>query len=40
MRRVVVCMLEAVEGDLCLLDVLDVLKVLEVPEAMRCVLSL
>ena len=32
MHRVLFCMLEAVEGELCLL------KLLEVPEVMRCVL--
>ena len=31
MRRVLLCMLEAAEGELCLLEVL------EVPEVMRCV---
>ena len=32
MRRVLLCMLEAAEGELCLLEVL------EMPKAMRCVL--
>jgi len=32
-RCVLLCMMEAVEGSLCLLEVL------EVPEVMRCVLS-
>ena len=32
MHRVLLCMLEAVEGELCLLELL------EVPEVMRCVL--
>src|SRR5436189_2234689 len=46
MDCVLVCMLDAVEGGLCLLEALEVpevmrcvlLCVLEVPEAMRCVL--
>ena len=46
MRRVLLCMLEAVEGELCLLSVpaamhcmlLCLLEVLEVSEMMRCVL--
>ncbi len=32
------CMLEAVEGVICLREVSEVLQVLEVSEAMRCVL--
>ena len=38
MRRMLLCMLEAVEGGLCLLNVLEVLEVPGVPEVMRCVL--
>ena len=38
MRGVLLCMMEAVEGELCLLEVLEVLQVLEVLEVMRCVL--
>ena len=38
MRCVILCMLGAVGGEFCLLEVLDVLDVLEVQESMRCVL--
>src|SRR6266480_2105876 len=43
MHRVLLCMLEAVDDGLCLLEVLEVkrsvlLCMLEVPEVMRCVL--
>jgi len=38
MPRVRLCILEAVAGTLCLLEVLEVLEVQEVPEMMRCVL--
>jgi len=37
MRRVLLCMLEAVEGGFCSLEVLEVS---EVPEVIRCVLTL
>ena len=42
-RCVLLCMLEAVEGELCLLEELDVMRCMllcmpEVPEVMRCVL--
>ena len=41
MRRVLLCMLEAVEGEICLLDVLEVMRcvllcMLEAVEGMRC----
>ena len=43
MRRVLLCMLEAVEGEICLLEVLEAMQcvllcMLAVPEVMRCVL--
>jgi hypothetical protein len=34
-RRVLFCMLEAVEGELCLLEVLEVLEVLDMLEVIR-----
>ena len=37
MRCVLLCMLEAVEGGLCMLEVLDVLEMLDMPEVMRYV---
>ena len=37
-HRVLLCMLEAVEGGLCLREVSEVLEVMEVPEVMPCVL--
>ena len=38
MRRVLLCMLDAVEGEVCLLEVLELLKVVEVLMVFRCVL--
>ena len=36
MRRVLLCMPEAVEGELCLLEVLEFLYVLKVTRCVRC----
>jgi len=39
MRCMLLCMLEAIEGGLCLQEVFEVLEMLEVPKVMDCVLE-